>query len=74
VTLVRQPYLHQVTDRSAIVVWASREPGPARAIVGGRTFAAASIFYPASTTGLSYSYYQHEAPVTGLSARHVVSV
>jgi hypothetical protein len=68
VSTVRQPYLQQVTDRSAIIVWASREAGSARAVVGGRTFTAASIFYPASTTGLSYSYYQHEAPVTGLSA------
>jgi acid phosphatase type 7 len=67
--LVREPYLQQVSDRSAIVVWASREPGPARAVVGGRTFAAQSVFYPASTTRLSYSYYQHEALVTGLSAQ-----
>jgi hypothetical protein len=68
-SLVREPYLQQVTDRSAVIVWASPEPGPARAVVGGRTFTAASIFYPASTTGLSYSYYQHEAPITGLSGQ-----
>ncbi len=29
VPLVREPYLHQVTDGSAVIVWASREPGPA---------------------------------------------
>ena len=51
VTLVREPYLHQVTDRSAIIVWASREPGPARRH-GRRAYrvSAASIFYPAATT------------------------
>jgi hypothetical protein len=67
VTMVRQPYLHQVSDRSAIIVWASREPGPARAVVGGRTFAAESRFFTAATTGLAYDHYQHEAPITGLS-------
>jgi hypothetical protein len=30
-TLVREPYLQQVTDESAIIVWASHEPGPASA-------------------------------------------
>jgi hypothetical protein len=67
ITLVRQPYLQQVTDRSAVLVWASREPGPASARVGSRTFAAGSTFYPNSSTGLGYDYYQHEARITGLS-------
>ena len=67
ITLVRHPYLQQATDRSATLVWASREPGPASAKVGSRTFAAASTFYPAASTGIGYDYYQHEARVTGLT-------
>jgi hypothetical protein len=67
ITLVREPYLQQVFDRSAIVVWASRQPGPARARVGGRDFTAATTLYPASRTGLSFDYYQHQATISGLS-------
>ena len=67
-TLVREPYLHQVSDHSAIVVWASREPGPARVVVGGRSVTATSYFYDRGATGLTYDYYQHQALVTGLSA------
>jgi hypothetical protein len=66
VTLTRQPYLQQVTDHSAIIVWTSSQPGPASAKVGGTTFAAASTFFPAAQTGLTYSYYQHQATITGL--------
>lgn len=67
VTLTRQPYLHQVTDHSAVIVWASREPGPASARVGGATFPAASTFFPSSTTGQTFDYYLHQAAITGLS-------
>src|SRR5687767_3652993 len=42
VTMIRFPYLQQVTDRSAIIVWATRESGTATARVDGRTFTATS--------------------------------
>lgn len=67
ITLYRQPYLQQVTADSAVIVWASREPGPASARVGSRTIAAATEFFPAAATGLTVDYYQHVAAVTGLS-------
>jgi hypothetical protein len=67
ISLVRGPYLQQVQDRSAIIVWASREPGPATARIDEQTVTAATTFFPASSTGLSFDYYQHDAAVTGLS-------
>ena len=66
VTMIRFPYLQQVTDRSAIIVWATRESATATAQVDGRTFAAASTRYTAARTGFAFDYYQHEAAVTGL--------
>ena len=66
-TLVREPYLQRVSDRSAVIVWASREPGPARARVAGRDVAAVTRHYPASATGMAFDYYQHEAAVAGLA-------
>ena len=70
VTLVRGPYLQQVGATSAIVVWATRESGPAaveyRAGSGSISNApATSVFRSSSTTGLP-SYYQHEARLDGL--------
>jgi acid phosphatase type 7 len=67
-TVVRQPYLQQVTDHSAIVVWATRESGLATARINGRTVNAVSTRFPTTRTRLSYDYYQHEAAITGLSA------
>jgi len=66
-SLVREPYLQQITDGSAIIVWASREPGPARVRVGGRDITAVTTFVPSTQTGLSYNYYQHRASIDGLS-------
>jgi hypothetical protein len=68
VTMVRYPYLQRVTDRSAIVVWATREPGPAEARVDGRTFAATTTLFPTSRTAFATNYYQHEAAVSGLDS------
>jgi len=68
VTLVRSPYLQQVTDRSAILVWATREAGPAEARVDGRTFAATTTLFPTTRTAFATDYYQHEAAVSGLDA------
>jgi len=67
ITLLRQPYLQQITEDSAIIVWASREPGPASARVGSRTVAATTEFFPAATTGRTFDYYQHVAAVGGLA-------
>jgi hypothetical protein len=66
-TVVRQPYLQQVTDRSAIVVWATRQSGLATARINGRTFNAVSTRYSTTRTRLTYDYYQHEATITGLT-------
>ena len=67
-TLVRGPYLMQVEDRSAVIVWATRENGVATARIDGRTISATTTRYAASTTGLTSDYYQHEASIAGLSA------
>jgi hypothetical protein len=66
-TIVREPYLQQMTHHSVIVVWATREPGPASVAANNRTYAAVSTRFAASRTGFGYDYYQHEAEVTGLS-------
>jgi hypothetical protein len=66
-SLVREPYLQQITDGSAVIVWASREPGPARARVAGRDVIAATTLFPSTRTGLPYNYYQHQATIEGLS-------
>lgn len=66
VTIVRFPYLQQVTDRSAVIVWATRESGEAEAVADGRRFAASSTRVSAARTGFSFDYYQHEATLTGL--------
>ena len=68
VTVIRFPYLQQVTDDSAIIVWATRESGTATARVDGRTFTATSTRFTSSRTGYASDYYQHEATVTGLDA------
>ena len=72
VTLARAPYLQQVGESAATVVWATREPGPAEvryAAAGAAesNVAATSRLVPAAATGLSFDYYQHEATLTGLS-------
>ena len=73
ITLVKQPYLQQVSDRSAIVVWTTRENGIAdvRYQSGGsaaRVAPARTRHVAATTTGLPYDYYQHEAQLTNLTA------
>jgi hypothetical protein len=68
ISLVREPYLQQPTDGSATIVWASREPGPARVRIGTRDIAATTSFFPAAATGLGFDHYMHVAQVDGLSA------
>jgi regulation of enolase protein 1 (concanavalin A-like superfamily) len=72
VTLARQPFLQQVTDRGAIVVWTTFGPSPGEVrygVPGSTTLTApaSSTFYPASTTNLAYDYYQHEAHLPSLA-------
>jgi hypothetical protein len=71
-TVVRQPYLQQVTSTGATVVWATRESGTAQLRIiapGGTTTTASatSALVPASASGLSGDYYQHVARVEGLA-------
>jgi acid phosphatase type 7 len=73
ITLVRQPYLQQVTSTSAIVVWATREPGDAEVryrVPGGTTATVTApwTLFPATATGLAEDYYQYVARIPGLSA------
>lgn len=73
VTLVRHPYLQQVTDTSAIVVWATRENGIAdvQLAASGVTHVvpATSRLVQAAVTGMAFDYYQHEASLTALTAQ-----
>ena len=71
-TLVREPYLQQVTATTAVIVWATAEPGPAEAWFGRpgapkMALAAASTRFGAAQTGMSSDYYQHVATLGGLT-------
>jgi len=73
VSILRGPYLQQVTDVSAIVVWTTRDLGTAQvryARSGGSTLTATATaqLFPASDTGLATDFYQYEAQITGLTA------
>ena len=72
ITLVRHPYLQQVTSRSAVVVWATRENG-----IGSVRYSANGVsavapaqsrVVPAAVNGMGFDYYQHEATLTDLNA------
>ena len=70
--IIRGPYLQQVTDTSAIVVWTTRSSsaGAIRyAQAGGSQASVPSTarLFPATQTGLSYDFYQHEARLTSLT-------
>jgi hypothetical protein len=73
VTLVRHPYVQQVSDRRAVVVWATRENGIANvryAVQGvAKVAPAQSRLVPATLTGMGFDYYQHEATLTELTPR-----
>jgi acid phosphatase type 7 len=70
-TLVRGPYLQQVSASAALVVWATREAGSAdvRFDSGGSTriATASTRRVSAATSGLGYDYYHHEARLSSLS-------
>ena len=70
VTVVRRPYLQQMSASRVIVVWATRESGTPRVLLTGgapRTISGSSRLVSASTSGLGHDYYHHEVTVTGLS-------
>ena len=72
ITLVRQPYLQQVSSTSTTVVWATRESGPAevrywRTSDSPIAVAATTRLFPGSSTGMGFDYYQHEARLANLS-------
>ena len=77
VTVVRRPYLQQPADDSMVVVWATREPGPAAVSYGvasgtaRASVAAASRLVTATETGLAFDYYQHSATLAGLSPKTI---
>ena len=74
VTRVRGPYLQQPTDHSVVVVWATREPGPAQVRYGVASgssriaVSATSRLVAATASGLAFDYYQHTATLAGLAA------
>jgi len=70
ITIVRRPYLQQMSSTSVVVVWATRESGtPKVRVTAGstRTITGASRLVPASQSGLGFDYYHHEVAVGGLS-------
>src|SRR5688500_18001009 len=72
VTVVRQPYLQSVTPTGAVVVWTTRQPGPASVKVlktgsSTRTISATIQLFTTTTTGLPEDYYPHIARISGLS-------
>ena len=72
ITRVRGPYLQRPTDRSIVVVWATRESGTGdvryQTPGGTLTAPATSRAVTNAQTGLGYDYVQYEATLTGLSA------
>ena len=73
ITLVRQPYLQQVTHNSAVIVWATREAGTASTRYWPNSFnqplsaKTESRLFPATSTGMPFDYYQHEARLGSLT-------
>lgn len=71
-TLVRQPYLQNVREDRASVLWTMPEAGTGTVTVagdGGKVTVPASVqvFHPADT-GLTSAFYQYRADLTGLRA------
>jgi hypothetical protein len=71
ITVVRRPYLQQMTPNRVVVVWATRESAaPQVRMTGGgstRSVTGMSRFVPSSRSGLGYDYYHHEVPLGGLT-------
>jgi hypothetical protein len=72
-TLLRSPYLQQVTSSSAVVVWTTPDSGAGavryRAGSGSTvTVPAHTRFFSSSDTNTGVAFFQHEARLTGLGA------
>ena len=72
-TLVRHPYLQQVSASGAVVAWATRESGAGEVMLQSAGAAptvttSKTRLVPGAQTGMGFDYYQHEAQLTGLSA------
>ena len=72
VTLVRRPYLQQMSPTRVVVSWATRENGVPSVRVAAastaRDVTGASRLVPNSRSGLGFDYYHHEVVIDGLSA------
>lgn len=71
-SILRGPYVQNVTDTSGVVVWTTRQPGAGE--LRFRTPGGVTTSVPAQTrlftspeTGLPYDFYQHEAHLFALS-------
>jgi len=70
VTIVRRPYLQQMSSSRVVVVWATRESGTPRVRVTAgtaRTVTGTSRLVPGSRSGLGFDYYHHEVAIGSLS-------
>ena len=71
VTVVRRPYLQQMSATRVVVVWATRESGtPTVRITSGstsRTVTGTSRLVANSQTGLGFDYYHHEVSIGSLT-------
>ncbi len=70
-TLVRRPYLQQMSSGRVVVAWATREAGSPQVHLSSptvRTVTGTSRTVPTSRSGLAYDYRHHEVTLGGLSA------
>ena len=71
VTVVRRPYLQQMSATRVVVVWATRESGTpsVRAAAGSAssTVAGVSRLVRSAQTGLGFDYYHHEVALGSLT-------
>jgi hypothetical protein len=70
-TIVREPFLQQVTSTGAMVVWATSELKPAAVVLSNgeasTTVDATATLFPASATGMASDYYQYVADLRDLA-------
>ncbi len=62
-----RPYLQNLTQTSATVVWTTLAENTAVVEFGGEPVRANSRFFPAPETGLPHGFWLHEANLTGLA-------
>lgn len=70
ITLDRFPYLQNISNDRATVLWTTRQRGSGRVEFGSGNYSqrvnATVREFPPSETGRSFTYYQYEARLTGL--------